>query len=151
MIYMRKAIKNCYIDANILIFLQNKKSLNHQKTRLLFNKLLEEGYKVYISSLVIDEYLYNIYRLLAGDKLDKLKMLKLNLKKVFKIPGIELVNPSPEVKKHDKVINLMAKYNLHPRDAYHLFIMLENRIKYLATFDNDFDSVFKKGLVKKFS
>lgn len=148
---MRKAIKNCYIDANILIFLQNKKSLNHQKTILLFNKLLEEGYKVCISSLVIDEYLYNVYRLLEGDKLDKLKILKLNLKKVFKIPGIELINPSLEIKRHNKVINLMAKYNLRPRDAYHLFIMLENKIKYLATFDNDFDSVFKKGLVRKFS
>lgn len=44
----------------------------------------------------------------------------------------------------------MYKYNLRSRDAYHLFIMVENKVKFFATFDADFDKVFTKGKVKKF-
>ncbi len=147
---MKKVIKNCYLDTNILIFLQDKTSKFHQKTQLLFNKLIEEEYQIYISSLILDEYLYNLYRLLAGERADKLKILNSSLKKIFKIPHIGLINPTLEAKNHLKIINLMKQYNLKPRDAYHLFIMKENKIKYLATFDHDFDQVFEKGSIKKF-
>lgn len=148
---MRKVINFCYIDTNILIFLQNKEAFYHRKTKLFFNKLLQEGCRVYISSLVIDEYLYNTYRLLEGDKSKKLKVLRQNIKKIFEIPGIALLNPPIELKKHSRILNLIEKYNLKPRDAYHLFIMLENKIKYLATFDSDFDKVFASGKIKKFN
>lgn len=147
---MRKATKSCYIDTNLLIYLQNKDSVFHSETVLIFKKLVEEDCRICISSLTIDEYLYNTYRLLEGSRLDKLKVLSLNLKRVFKMPGIKLINPSLEVKKHTKVVNLMRKFNLRPRDAYHLFITLENKIKYFATFDHDFDKVFEKGSIQKF-
>ena len=149
MISMKKVIKKCYVDTNILIFLQDENSRFYHQTRLLFNKLIEEEYKIYISSLIIDEYLYNLYRLIEGERADKLKILNFSLKKIFRIPHIGMINPSLETKRHIKVINLMKKYSLKPRDAYHLFIMKENKIKYLATFDNDFDQVFEKDSIKK--
>lgn len=147
---MRKVTKSCYVDTNLLIFLQNKHSARYQETRLIFKKLIEKEYDLYISSLIIDEYLYNTYRLLSGNRQNKLKVLKSNLRRILKIPKIKLINPSLEEKKHLQVVNLMAKYNLDSRDAYHLFIMLGNKIKYLATFDSDFDKVFATGIIKSF-
>lgn len=73
MIYMRKATKSCYVDTNLLIFLQNKNAVYHQETMLLFKKLADEEWEICISSLIIDEYLYNIYRLLEGNRQERLK------------------------------------------------------------------------------
>lgn len=150
MICMKKVTKSCYLDTNILILLQNQNFTNHQQTKLIFSKFLKEGFQLFISSLVIDEYLYNTYRLIEAEKSKKLILLKKGFNKILKIPNINLVNPPLEFKKHKKIVDLMHKYNLKPRDAYHLFIMLENKIKYLATFDSDFDKVFEQGIVRRF-
>lgn len=147
---MRKVTKSCYIDTNLLIFLQNKHSARYQETRLIFKKLIEKEYDLYISSLIIDEYLYNTCRLLSGNRQNKLKVLKSNLRRILKIPKIKLINPSLEEKKHLQIVNSMEKYNLDPRDAYHLFIMLANKVKFIATFDSDFDGVFKTKKIRKF-
>lgn len=44
----------------------------------------------------------------------------------------------------------MEKFVLKPRDAYHLLTMKENRIRFFATFDKDFELVFRKGVVLEF-
>ena len=38
----------------------------------------------------------------------------------------------------------MERYNLRPRDAFHFVTAIENKIQYFATFDNDFEEVFKR-------
>ncbi|MDO8638221.1 MAG: hypothetical protein Q7R43_01505, partial [Candidatus Daviesbacteria bacterium] len=78
------------------------------------------------------------------------KDLKRSFTSIMKLEKIMLIQPPFELKKHKKIFNLMAYYDLHARDAYHLFIMNENKIKFMATFDSDFEIVFQKGLVKQF-
>lgn len=146
-----KDMKRCYLDANLLFYWQDPKSPFNQTATDIVERLVQGKYFVFISSLVLDEYLYTSLRFSGKSKIEMKDNLKLSLKKVLKIPTLQLINPSLDEKKHLKVIDLIAKYNLHPRDAYHLFIMLENKVKSLATFDNDFDKVFKKGVIKKFS
>ena len=58
----------------------------------------------------------------------------------------------PSDKDHlPEIMRLMRKYNLKPRDAYHLLTMLENEIEYIATYDKDFDKVIKSGIIKKYN
>lgn len=143
-------MKNCYVDANLLVYFKDLESPSHAGTRLILKKLIDQNYQIVISSLVLDEFLYATLHLTYPIGSDKLTNLKLGLQTILKLSDIKLANPPMEPKKHLKVINLMDEFNLLPRDAYHLFIMLENKIKYFATFDKDFDKVFQKGLIKKF-
>ncbi len=63
---------------------------------------------------------------------------------------LTLVNPPLKPKYQLKVISFMKNYNLRARDAYHLLIIKSNKINYFATFDRDFEEVFKKKILKKY-
>lgn len=145
-----KDMKRCYLDANLLFYWQDPKSPFNQAATNIVERLVQGGYFLFVSSLVLDEYLYTCLRFSGKSKIEMKDNLKFSLKRVLKIPTLRLINPSLDERKHLKVIDLIAKFNLHPRDAYHLFIMLENKVKFLATFDSDFEKVFKKGLIKQF-
>lgn len=144
-------MKICYLDANLLAYYSNKNSPFHQKVRQLLKKLTAEEYELALSSLCLDEYIHTSLRFSEESKQNSLASLKKTLRKIFKLPKLRLINAPLETKKHLKVVNLIAKYNFQPRDAYHLFIMLENKIKNFATFDNDFKKAFDSGVVKKFT
>lgn len=146
-----KTTKSCYLDANLLVYLHDRNSPFYLEAKLLIEKLFQQKYELIISSLVLDEYEHAILRSSTATKSEIIRRLKISTRKIFKLPTLKLVNPPLEPKRHLKVINFMAKYNLHPRDAYHLFIILENKIKYFATFDGDFDEVFKSGKLKRFT
>lgn len=142
--------KSCYLDANFLVYYQDKKSPFHYQVKLIMENLIIGGFELVLSSLSLDEYEYTVLRSFNNPKPEIIKNLKSGFRKLLKISDIKLINPPLEFKKHFKVLNLMQKYNLKPRDAYHLFIMLENKVKFLATFDSDFDKVFESGKIKKF-
>lgn len=145
-----KTIKSCYLDANILVYYQDPDSLLYDTASRIIENLLANGSDLIISSLSLDEYEYTVFSSINKPKLEILKRLRRGFNRLLKIPTISLINPPLELKKHRKVLNLMAKFNLKPRDAYHLFIMLENKVNSLATFDSDFDKVFESGRIKKF-
>lgn len=143
-------MSSCYLDANLLIYFQNQKSQFHQQTVQIIKNLVSKDYELVISSLVLDEYLYKSLQLSEDSKSETLKRLEKGLKKILTLPKIKLVNPPLQANKHLKVIGIINKHNLKPRDAYHLFIMLENKVKCFASFDKDFDKIIQKGLIKKF-
>lgn len=145
-----KIIKSCYLDANLLVSLGNKNSIFHHHSQAILKKLITQKIEIVLSPLTLDEYEYTTVKSSNDPKGVTFRKLKVRLRKLFKISNFRLVNPPLECKKHLRVITLMANHNLKPRDAYHLFIMLANKVKFLATFDSDFDEVFKKGQIKKF-
>lgn len=147
--YTMKATKTCYVDANVLIYFHSPRSSFHKQAVSIVKALIKQGYVVYISSLVIDEYLYNSFRLPKDEQAIRIVKLNQGMKKIFHLPGVQLLNPPLKIKKHFAILRFMKKYNLKPRDAYHLFIMRENKIRYFVTFDDDFNEVFDKGLVKR--
>lgn len=140
----------CYLDANLLAFLGNENSPFYQKSLDIVDRLIKNGHQLVFSSLTLDEYFHSVIRFSQDPKDVTINNLKKAYRKLLKL-NIKLINPSLDEKKHLKVIDLIAKYNLHPRDAYHLFIMLENKVRFIATFDNDFDKVFEKGIIKNFT
>lgn len=145
-----KSMKKCYLDANFLIFLHDCGGQFYSQAEIILKNLITEGFILFASPLVLDEFLMGSLRLSGKSASEMKKNLKLGLKTIFKIPNFNLVSPPQDFQKHLRVVNFMAEFNLKPRDAYHLLTMRENKIKYFATFDNDFEQVFKTNLIKKF-
>lgn len=147
---MKKVTSSCYLDSNILIYFQDQKSPFYQQTREMIARLVIGGIFLVLSPLVLDEYIYNTFASSNRTRRERIHIIRSSLKEILKLPGIKIINSPLEVSKQLKVLNLMEKFSLQPRDAYHLLIVLENKIKYLATFDRDFEGVFAKGTVQKF-
>jgi predicted nucleic acid-binding protein len=141
----------CYLDSNILVYFKNELSKSNSKAKSIISSLLTQNVSLYISSLVIDEFLYAILRELPRTQGDEaLETLKKALVEVLDLPRLEIINPPVERQTHLKIIEMMKLYSLHPRDAYHLLICQENHIDSFVTFDNDFRKVFQAKVMIKF-
>lgn len=143
-------MKTCYLDANLLLYFNNPDSPFHSQAGLIFRELVNDSWKLYLSPLVLDEYFHNTLRFTKLSRKEALQVLTKSFNKIIKLPNIRLINSGRNITMQRKVLSLMAKYGLRARDAYHLFILKENKIKYLATFDDDFKAVFERGSIKKF-
>lgn len=143
----------CYLDTNILIYYIFEASLYFEKARNLILSLRVDEYFLYISPLTIDEFSYQLDLLSRYDdkkRKDLYELLEIMMSTVLSLPRLHIVNPPTTKDKQYEVINLMEKYNLKPRDAYHLLTMIENDIEYIATYDKDFNKVIKSGIIKKY-
>lgn len=148
---MMNSTKKCYLDANVLIYFKDISSLYHSESVALIEKLVKEKFEILISPLCLDEFLHAVSLYLKNIKSKNYEEdLKDHLNSILSIPNLSLVNPSKNKDLQIKVVDFMVHFSIRPRDAYHLFIMKENKIKFMATFDSDFKIVFQKGLVKQF-
>lgn len=135
--------KKCYLDANILIYFFIGDLELRRRSKKLLENLKQKSYSFAISTLVIDEFLQAMRYYFSKKYQETLKWAKLkeSLEAILQLPKLEIINPSVELQQQLEVIVLMQKYNLSPRDAYHLFIVLSNNIDAFATFDSDFGKV----------
>lgn len=143
-------MKRCYLDANLLLYFNNPDSPFHSQADSILSRLVREAEQLFLSPLTLDEYFHNTLRFTKLSRKEALKVLIKSFNKIVKLPNIYLINPNQNLNTHKRVLNFMAKYQLRARDAYHLFIMMDNKVKFLATFDNDFNRVFEGGRIKKF-
>lgn len=145
------SMKSCYLDANVLVYFKDESSPHHEEAVSMIEQMVAERYTLYISPLVLDEFLYVATYYLKQTKLpDWTGKLRKYLAAILAIPNVHLVSPSDDKKKQMMVVDYMEKCSLRPRDAYHLFIMKHWKIQYFATFDTDFDSLFSEGVIKRF-
>ena len=144
-------MKKCYLDANLLLYFNNFNSPFHSQADSILSKLINDGWQLFLSPLILDEYFHNSLRFARLPRQVTLRVLKKSFNRLIKLPNIQLINPSQNLNSQRKVLNFMVRHQLRSRDAYHIFIMKENKIKFLATFDSDFERVFQKGLIKKFA
>ena len=143
-------MKICYLDANLLLYYSNPDSLFYNQATAIISQLWDQKWQLALSPLTLDEYFHNMIRFSRVTRADAFSDLKRSFGRIIKLPKIIIINPNLDLKRQQKVINLMIKYKLRARDAYHIFIMKENKVKFMATFDRDFDEVFKKSGIKKF-
>lgn len=143
-------MRSCYLDANILVTYKNKLSPQYKSAIEIISALTEGNYSLIISPLVIDEFLHAMKFILHVHK-QIYKALHEVLTDVLKLPGMTLVNSPTDIKAQFLVIEIMEKFHLRPRDAYHLLTMQTHEILLFATFDTDFDLVFKAKLVERFT
>jgi len=144
----------CYIDTNFLLSYILESSKSFLQTRDLMVQLRIDEFTLCISPLTIDEFCYNFDFLIRTDKKkrsDYYNILEIMLTSIFHLPNLTIVTPPTSQDKQFKAIELMKKYNLGPRDAFHLLTMLENDIEYIATYDQDFNKVVKSGIIRKYN
>ncbi len=142
-------MKKCYLDSNVLINFKNELSKEHNIVIKKLSKLITYDYLFFISPLTIDEFLYVVKYYFIRQKTTHLyQILRKALKEILDIPNLLIVNSPHDEKSQLKVVNLMKKYSLSPRDAYHLLTMKYHRINYFFTFDNDFKAVFKEKILE---
>ena len=141
---MTNKTTSCYLDSNVLIYFFDELSPFHEQAVKLMESLVDKQARVYASPLVLDEVIYILIKLLKRQKTPSpYKLVRSLLKKLWLIPNFRLINPPLGYKEQLEVVSLMEKYRLHSRDAYHLLTMLAFKVDYLATFDKDFQLVFK--------
>ncbi|MFN4213004.1 MAG: type II toxin-antitoxin system VapC family toxin [Microgenomates group bacterium] len=135
-----------YIDSNILIAWQIVGHPFNPLAQRLLKKLLNHKLIFCLSPLTIDEYLYAILKYQKANLIPKENSLQQSLKVIAKVNPF-YVNIKWDQSALLSIYPLIEKYHLRPRDAFHLKIIQDNKIKYLASFDNDFKKVVKEGLV----
>lgn len=136
-------MNKCYLDSNFLCFFKDETSKNHSQTINALIKITNNGLTPCISSLVLDEFLHAMkLKFIKQGTKNYFSSLRTLLREVLQLPKLELIHTSKELSDHEIVVDLMEKYSLKPRDAYHLLTIKNNNVDYLATFDSDFDKVF---------
>lgn len=143
-------LTKCYLDTNVLVYFKLENSSRHKEALFLIKDLVKKKIKIFISGLVIDEFLYSLLRFHKLFKEEvSYKKLKKALMEILNLPNLEIINPSNKKNSHLKIVDNIIFYKLRPRDAHHLLIMQEQEIGYFATFDEDFKDVFKRGIVRE--
>ena len=144
----------CYLDSNILLYYIFEDSDYFNDVRDLLISLRVDKFDIYISPLTLDEFAHQMDHLSRTSKhrrKDYYYLLEIMIDTILNMPNLIIINPPISSKKQRKMIELMQKYNLRPRDAYHILTILENDIEYIATYDKDFDKVIKSGIIKKYN
>jgi len=140
----------CYLDSNICIAYLQEPHVFHDKAVEIFINLRKRHIAPIISPLVLDETTHIILRdARIKKKFNHISKIKNGIKKLLSIPFLRLINPPLENQKQLKIFEFMEKFKLKPRDAYHLLTMKVNHVKYFASFDDDFEAVFSKGILQK--
>ncbi|MBI5465633.1 type II toxin-antitoxin system VapC family toxin [Candidatus Gottesmanbacteria bacterium] len=141
----------CYLDSNFLLYWKNEDAKQHQECVEILGKLVAKSVKLYISPLVIDEFIHSLKYLLLSrsSSTNYYEILRKTLKEVLLLPRLEIISSPIDVPSQFQVLDFMQKFSLGPRDAYHLLTITVNQIDSFATFDNDFKKVFNAKLITK--
>jgi len=125
-----------YIDTNIFlnpVLYDIKENQEARRSHIFLKKLINKEILGITSSLTWDEFIWIIRKTLGRDVAiekgeDFLIFPNLSFKK------INLTTIS-------RAQDLISKYNIRPRDAIHAACALENNVKCIYSFDDDFDDI----------
>ena len=137
----------CYLDANVLVHLKNQNSVEHDPALSKLIQLNKERAELYISPLIIDEFIHAMLFLKRNKKLAETFDIRRDLQELLDLPRLSLINPPADKKSQLQIPDFMEKYKIGPRDSYHLLTMLSNSIDTFATFDTDFRRVFSSKIL----
>ena len=123
-----------YLDASLFIALQFEDHVNRDKAMIKWEYIIKKKYRIYVSSLTLDEISYLLNKIVGSKQIvsDKIKNHLLNNLNT-KVADIDW-----NINKCAVYMNFWEKCNLKPRDAMHVFIMKSNQIRAIATLDDDF-------------
>jgi predicted nucleic acid-binding protein len=141
--------ENVYIDANFLVAYFIPNHIDVKKAGKLFAKLLINKNKFNLTALTLDESFMGIVfelRRQQGDKTLPTSKFFDNLKQVL---STLLGDQRFIVRQYEKslengsmnALQNIKDYNLKPRDAFHLSYMQDLEIKYMVSFDDNFNKV----------
>lgn len=123
---------NVFIDTNVLIYNQNKKSILYLEAHTVLQEIVREQHQGVITPYVINELHY--YYL----KHKNYSRAKSIVDKIFKYPQIKFLDMKLSQTDMSEIIQLSTKYRLRTFDAYHAYYCRKLKIRKIATFDTDF-------------
>jgi len=121
-----------YVDANIFIFARFSLEKEGIAARAFLEKI-KNGLFAVTSTLTIDEVMWVI------KKNGKNHQLREIIEDIYDIQNLEIVELPVDVPL--KAIDVIERFNLKPRDAFHVATMEHFRIKEIASEDADFDKI----------
>src|SRR3989337_1511556 len=108
-------MKKCYLDANVLIYAKNESALQHAKALKKLEMLAKNEFELYISPLIIDEFIHTLLFLKSLNKKGfEINELKQDLLELLDLPRINIINPPIDQKSQFLVLEFMQKYSLGP-------------------------------------
>jgi len=122
-----------YLDANFFIFALLDTTEKGQRAREIYRNIARGRERAVTSPLAIDEVMWVLIR--AGRK----HLLRVAVEGVYTTPNLDVVAFSPITPL--TALNLIERYDLKPRDAFHAATMKENKLTRIVTDDEDFDKV----------
>jgi predicted nucleic acid-binding protein len=152
-------VDSMYLDTNLLIFSRDRKSAKYCEASMVLADLFINNVNLYITDLVIDEYIWNLlrayYKYDTGNNLypSTIKSdptivsryhwrISSGVKKILNFQRLSIVsNMVPPITLIKKAMNLMRSQKMSPRDAFHLSFILNLNIKGIVTSDGDFDGL----------
>lgn len=121
-----------YLDANFFIFANVAMDRHGQKARMIL-KEMKEGKQGVTSVLTLGEVLWVLRR--NGRTAD----MRAVLEWIYNISNLHIREVSPLTPM--RALAFIEKYNLKPRDAFHVAIMEELGINHIVTDNKDFDKI----------
>jgi predicted nucleic acid-binding protein len=121
-----------YLDASFVIPLLVKEHPYHTQG-FVISKYLQQC-DVYISPLLLDEVMYSLTKY----RLTREYIAKTIKNNILTKSNVRVVNLDDTIEDLQNFLIYWKNSGLKPRDAMHMFIMRQNKVKKIATFDEDF-------------
>lgn len=127
-----------YVDTSFFIATQITNHPFH-KDALTVLKLYKDS-PFYFSLLTIDEIIFT----LLNHKITPTEISQIITEKIMDIKNTRLIAYQNKMKQIQEYVDFWKTAKLGPRDAMHVYLMKQNKIKTIATFDADFKRQRKK-------
>lgn len=121
-----------YLDANVFV-LALAADERGERARKWLERVQEGGEDAVVSALALDEIMWVLMR--AG----KAHLLEEVVEQIYSLRNCVVVGVDSSIPM--KAVGLIKKYALKPRDAFHVAVMQEHKLKTIVSDDRDFDRV----------
>ncbi|MBI3032724.1 type II toxin-antitoxin system VapC family toxin [Candidatus Woesearchaeota archaeon] len=122
-----------YLDANFFIFALFDIMKKGQNARSLQKEIIDGKKTAVTSVLALEEVMWVII------KNKKKALIRQVIQDIYAMPNLSIKEVSPIVPV--KALDFMEKYNLKPRDSFHLAVMELLNVTLIVSDDVDFDKV----------
>jgi hypothetical protein len=129
---MKRYSEMVYLDANFFIFSLLDRTEVGEDARKIYQKMVDGKLNTATSSLTFDEVMWVLI------KADKRHLVKDTVNDIYQTQNLTIVPVSISVPLN--AIDLILD-GLNPRDAFHVAVMMENRISTIISDDRDFEKV----------
>ena len=120
------------LDANILVYYLDESADSHKATIGQLQRLVDDQEQLVTSHHIIEEVLFVL------SKYESKPSLRKAVVQIGKIPGLILVEPSPNIEFSERYAILSEKLNMGVNDALLLQLMIDADINRLLSYDKQF-------------
>ncbi len=122
-----------YLDANFFIFALLDNTSKGERARDIHRRIANGREKGATSPLAIDELMWVLIRA------EKEHLLRMAVEDIYSTPNLDMTTITSTIPL--VALEIIERYKLKPRDAFHIATMKEYKLKEIVTDDSDFDRI----------